>query len=108
MIKYEVQYFTPKFRPYADEVGGIPASEAEQLEILHNVLQTETEHGAELNFLQALYNELSEAMSRGDQEYRWETNANPLNYKLTWADTSGFLRTQHIPNLAPEYRHTHT
>jgi hypothetical protein len=35
-----------------DEVEGIPASEAEQLVILHNVLQTETKNEAGLTFLQ--------------------------------------------------------
>lgn len=81
-----------------DEVDGIPASEAEQLEILHSVLQSETKNETGLNYLQTLHDELSEVVSTDDQDYRWETNADPSNCGLTWTDTSGLLKTQHVAN----------
>ena len=49
-----------------DKVEGILTLEAKQLEILHNVLQTETKHKVELTFLQSLHNELSKIMSKGN------------------------------------------
>jgi hypothetical protein len=54
-----------------DEVEGIPASEAD---------------------------ELTEMIYTSDQHYRWETNADPSNCGLTWTDTNGLLKTQHIAN----------
>jgi hypothetical protein len=81
-----------------DEVGETSASEIEQLGILRDILETETQVEQGLNSLRTLYHQLTDTVDGGEQNLRWETNADPSNCRLISTGISGILKTQHIAN----------
>ena len=79
-------------------VGETSSSQNEQLIILRDILETETQAGQGLIFLHMLRHQLTDVVNGGEQNMRWETNANPANCDVTSAEISGIVKTQRIAN----------
>jgi hypothetical protein len=74
------------------------SSQYEQLLILRDILETETQVGQGLSVLHMLRNQLTDVVDGGEQNMRWETNTNPANCDVTSAEISGIVKTQRIEN----------